>query len=159
MINDFDEHIRLAMEAGRTEEQALQALGPIRAIVRETQAEYALQHAETHRTPRAIFRAVGAMVGLGAFNLLVVAVPFIILICVLITLYAVSIGFLVAPVAGLVGIIIGVYHMGYFFPVVLGEGFGLLLLASLLWVTKKLYGWFLNYLRMQIRYIRGGETA
>ncbi|MFO1013107.1 MAG: DUF1700 domain-containing protein [Caulobacteraceae bacterium] len=93
IVSDYEAHFTEGLAAGRTEEAVAQALGDPDRLARELRAEAALGRWEAQRNPSAAAQAVFAVLGLGAFDILV-------LLPILMTVASVIFGFFVAVIAG-----------------------------------------------------------
>lgn len=180
ILYDYEEHISAAMENGESEEEAISKLGSPELIARQYTVSKVIKNAETNRTSGNILRAVLASLGLGFLNLVFVVGPFFGLLGVLIGIYAVAFGFAVSGVAiagvglfGLFGGDLGLFlHLGQaisynsdvFSVGLLGLGVffgaigGLIGIGSA-WLTKWFYKGTLEYLKLNLRVIKGEPIA
>lgn len=71
IVSDYDAHFAEALAAGRSEEEVAQALGDPGRLARELRAEQGLKRWEAEKNPAAAAGAVLAVLGLGAFDILV----------------------------------------------------------------------------------------
>jgi uncharacterized membrane protein len=85
LLLDYEEHFRIGMEKGRTEEEISKALGDPKNVAKQIKADYMVQKAEDKPSPTSIIEALAAVAGLGLFNIFV-AVPSLLLAVVIISL-------------------------------------------------------------------------
>lgn len=85
ILLDYEEHFRIGMENGRTEEEISEALGDPKNVAKQIKADYMVRKAEDKPSPTSIIEALAAVAGLGLFNILV-AVPSLLLAVVIISL-------------------------------------------------------------------------
>lgn len=180
ILYDYEEHISAAMENGESEVEVISKLGSPELIARQYTVSKVIKTAETNRTSGNILRAVLASLGLGFLNLVFVVGPFFGILGVLIGIYAVAFGFAVSGVAiagvGLFGLFggdlglfvhlgqsisynsdvfsVGLFGLGVFF----GALGGLIGIGSA-WLTKWFYKGTLEYLKLNLRVIKGEPIA
>ncbi len=75
IISDYEEHFRIGMENGRSEEDISKALGNPEIVAKQIKAEYMIKKAEDKPSIGTILEAVMAVTALGLFNLVFVAIP------------------------------------------------------------------------------------
>ncbi len=85
LLLDYEEHFRIGMEKGRTEEEISKALGDPKNVAKQIKADYMVQKAEDKPSPTSIIEALAAVAGLGLFNIFI-AVPSLLLAVVIISL-------------------------------------------------------------------------
>lgn len=85
LLQDYEEHFRIGMEKGRTEEEISKALGDPKNVAKQIKADYMVKKAEDKPSPTSIIEALAAVAGLGLFNIFV-AVPSLLLAVVIISL-------------------------------------------------------------------------
>jgi len=71
IIADYETHFAEGAAAGRSEDEVAQALGDPARLARELRAEIGLKKWEEQRNPSAAAGAIFAVLGLGAFDLLI----------------------------------------------------------------------------------------
>lgn len=180
ILYDYEEHILAALENGEKEEDIISKLGSPELIARQYTVSKVIKNAETNHTSGNILRAVVASLGLGFFNLIFVVGPFFGLLGVLIGIYAVAFGFAVSGLAlggvGIFGLLggdlgqmihlgkavsynadvfsVGLLGLGIFF----GASGGLVGIGSA-WLTKWFYKGTLEYLKLNLRLIKGENVT
>lgn len=77
IISDYEQHFERGREEGQTEADMAAALESPKSIARFYKADYMLKKAEQESSAHNIMHAVGAMLGLGVFNLILVLGPFL----------------------------------------------------------------------------------
>jgi len=85
LLLDYEEHFRIGMENGRTEEEISTALGDPKNVAKQIKADYMVKKAEDKPSPTSIIEALAAVAGLGLFNILV-AIPSLLLAVIIISL-------------------------------------------------------------------------
>lgn len=164
ILYDYEEHFRIGLAEGKSEEEIAQSLGDVRTIARQFKADIIITKAQTNTTTGNIFRAVLATLGLGFFNLVFVVGPFFGVLGVLIGFFAGAIGATLGGIALFIAAIIAPAFPGYFtmdisplFAVFLSFGitaFGLLLLIGCCYAAKYFFIGTLKYLRWNLDIIK-----
>ncbi|MGB9978757.1 HAAS signaling domain-containing protein [Methanobacterium sp.] len=90
LMLDYEEHFRIGVENGRTEEEISEALGDPENVAKQIKADYMVKKAEDKPSPGSIIEAVVAVAGLGLFNLMFVAGPSLGLAVIMLILVAVG---------------------------------------------------------------------
>lgn len=171
IISDYEEHFFIGLEKGRSEEEISKALGSPKNVAKQIKAEYMVKRAEDKQSAGSMFEAILAAAGLGIFNLVFVAVPAMILVAILLTLFvlggAMVFGGIYLTLANVIQPILPQYNFnlvtnggifGIFAGVLGGIGLtilGLALLVGLVYVTKLFYGLAIKYLKMNVGIIKG----
>ncbi|MFM1655582.1 HAAS signaling domain-containing protein [Brevibacillus sp. B_LB10_24] len=157
ILYDYEEHFTIAMESGKSEEEVCEALGQPKAIAKELIANHYIGKAKEHISTVNVVRATLATIGMGFFNLLIVAGPLLAAMGVLVALYAAALALIISPLA-----LVGEYMynglragIGPIFWVMTTCSLGLLLGVGMICLTKRLYRLFLKYLQLNVRIIRG----
>jgi len=157
ILYDFEEHIRIAMENGKSEASAISALGNPRIIAKEVFAERVVVRANETGTVESMLRAILATLALGFFNLVIVLGPLMVMAGCLIGLLIAALAFVISPFAGIVMLFSG-YGWNLGFSMLLLEGVGILMLLGSFSLTRIAGRWFLRYLRFNIRLARGASA-
>ncbi len=89
IVADYDEHFRAGSEEGKSEEEIARSLGNPRSIGRSFRIDSMIQETEG-RSATAVLRAVFATLSLGFFNVVVVLGPFVGILAVVVSLWAVA---------------------------------------------------------------------
>ena len=174
IISDYEEHFTIGMEKGRTEEEISNALGNPKTLARQIKSDQMVKKAEDKPSLGSIIEAILAIMGLGLFNLIFVAVPVLVVVAIIITLF----------VLGFVMIFGGIYWvlfplLSFIFPKIflspatvpnssvfmnnlfnIMGGFavtigGVLLVAAMVYVSKWFYELMIRYLKLNLRIIKG----
>jgi uncharacterized membrane protein len=106
ILYDYEEHFRIGLQNGKTEEEISQSLGDVKAIARQFMADFTIERAQTNASASNIFKAVLATVGLGFFNLVFVFGPFMGLVGVLIGLFGAAFGLTVGGAGAFIAVIV-----------------------------------------------------
>lgn len=156
ILSDYEEHIRTAVEMGRTEEQAIHALGDPKTIAKAITADYYIGVADATKSPKSVFRAIIASVSLGFFNLLIVIPPSIAFCAAFLALFVASLALILSPLIAIYCLVEG-YGVSVIFTSLLTLGLGLFLFSISSWIVKKVFTqWFVRYLKLNIRIAGGG---
>lgn len=159
IIYDYEEHFQIGISKGKTEEEICRELGNPKNIAKSYRATYKIDLAEKNPSTRNLFTAIIAAISLGFFNLLFVLGPFLGLIGVLFGIYAIGFGFIAAGGEVLWHVLTFQFQYHNLHPITqvsFGIGFvslGLLILIGCFYLTKYLYGLTIRYLRWNIKMI------
>ncbi|WP_219835175.1 HAAS domain-containing protein [Paenibacillus sp. R14(2021)] len=154
---DYEEHFRASAELGRSEEEAASELGDPRLIAKELLLNYRVEQAN-HKSGSItlVSRAVFAAVSLGFFNLIFVLGPFIAILGVLLSLWAVAaavaLSSLMAMYEGSFGGAITGLQATFISMALIG--LGMLLGAGANWLTRAFAKLTLQYLKFNSKVIR-----
>lgn len=164
IIYDYEEHFRMGMENGKTEEEIANALGDVRTIAKQFKADYSITVAQSNATPGNVFKAVLATLGLGFFNLVFVLGPFLGLVGVLIGFFSAAFGITIGGIAGVVATLISpvlpnlvTTDLNPFFGFFVSMGltaFGLLFLIGDFYLAKYFFKGTAKYLKWNLDIIR-----
>lgn len=157
-IADYEEHFEHGVFKGRSEEDIAKSLGSPKKIARELLTEYHLEHAEQNRSYSSMTRAVFASLGLGFINLVFVLAPFLTIVAIVISFYAVSFAFVISPLAVFITLFSDDSWQSVlllFFVTIGLLGVGLVLGTVTTYFSKKFFYWFTRYLKSNQRIIRG----
>jgi len=172
MLYDYEEHLRVAMEQGLPEEEAVASLGSPGVIAKELLADCEVPEADKDTSVRNVSRAVLATIALGLFNFIVVLGPVLGIFGILVGMYCTSVALVIGPLVAAIGLAFagaGTAFLNVFaplaslwtgtavFPLLLAVGLGLLLLAFTLWVTKWLVRGLVAYVNWNVSIIKGGR--
>lgn len=169
IISDYEEHFRIGVENGRSEEDISKALGNPEIVAKQIKAEYMIKKAEDRPSAGTILEAIMAVTALGLFNMVFVAIPALGIGTILLSL--VVIGFVVIfmgiltmlspllqpifpqyihlPVnAGIVGTLVMI--VGGIVLTVLGT----FLVIIMAYVAKWFYNLAIKYLKSNLRVIK-----
>ncbi len=165
IIRDFDEHFEIGKERGRKEEELSTSLGNPRSLAKQIKLESYIKKAEQTTSAANIGRAVFTSVGLSFFNLIFILPPFLAIVSVVISLFAVAVSLGAAGITGTVA--------SFFYPIYsqyitfqvniiaqifafIGLGaFGILFFIGDIYLSKLIYRLIVKYLRFNLNIIRG----
>ena len=165
ILSDYREHFDLGISEGRPPSEIAAALGEPEMIGRFNRADYMVQRAGIRTSAANMTRAVAAVVGLGIFNILFVAIPTVIAVILIFLLWVLSalmfmtgIGLLIGTVAYILfpsGVVIGGASAGTVFSLgfLLSIGFlslGLLMLIGMWLLSRFLVQLIIRYLKFNI---------
>jgi uncharacterized membrane protein len=162
ILYDYEEHFRMGLAEGKSEEEISKSLGDVYMIARQFKATFTIKRAETTASAGNLIRAVLATVGLGFFNLVFVLGPFMGLVGILIGLFAAAIGLTMAGLGVFLALIISPMFsaintdMNPVFLIFSSTGltcFGLLFLIGDVYLTKFFFKGTLAYLKWNISVI------
>ena len=164
IIYDYEEHFEIGIHKGKTEEEISKELGNPKNIAKSYKASVKITEAEKNPTAGNLFKAVLAAMALGFFNLLVVLAPFIVIVALLFSLYAISVGFIIGGVGSFFGTITAPFFptkinigMNPLASISFGIGFtalGILIMLGCFYLTKLLYNGIIRYLKWNIDIIK-----
>lgn len=162
ILSDYREHIEVGIAAGRSEKELLVSLGDPVTLGRLYRADHFVEHANNRFSPGTVAKAVTAVISLGLFNIIFVAVPAILITGVVLLLWLLTLLILLAGGGCLIGTLIylffpsmfvvgGMSGTAIFFTGML-LAIGLVSLAALLGIGM----WFLTRFlaRTAIRYLK-----
>lgn len=161
MMQDFEEHFLAGMEEGKSEEEIASALGSPQQIAKEYLATYHLGKVQSKTSVGNILRAVWATIGLGFLNLLIVLGPFIAILSLLLTGWALAVGFTASPILLLMNTIFnpGTTTSFDLFSAMALTGAGLLTGIGMFYATRWMIIGFVKYLKFNVRIVKGGLTT
>ncbi|MDF2675544.1 MAG: hypothetical protein K0R09_3816 [Clostridiales bacterium] len=164
ILYDYEEHFRIALEKGKTEEEAAGDLGNPEAIAKAYKANAAINKAEADKSVKHITGAVFAVLGLGFVNLVFILGPYLGIVGALLGFFAASVGIVVA---GIVGVIAAIFqpvlpeiismpvNQGAVIFAMVGLGcLGLLMFIGCCYLAKLLYTVTIKYLKFNLRIIQ-----
>lgn len=165
ILYDYEEHFRMGLEAGKTEDEIIDGLGDPRIIARQFKADFAVKTAESNASAGNIVRALLLVIGLGFLNVCISLPIFLALAGVLIGFYGASIGLVIGGIGTGIAALAAPYFpqnidLGGFDPMgVVFVGIGILCLGLLStigtsYLAKFFYKGTINYLKMNINAIR-----
>lgn len=158
IIQDFEEHFAMGMEAGKGEEDIARSLGSPRQIAKEMVALYHLEKVETTATTGNILRAMWAVIGLGFFNIVIVLAPFLTIAALILAGWTAGVGFIVSPLLVLMDAVIALETFEWFnlFFSLLLAGLGLFIAIGMYFATRSLIQGFVRYLQFNVKLVKGG---
>ncbi|MCG8570103.1 MAG: DUF1700 domain-containing protein [Spirochaetes bacterium] len=113
ILYDYEEHFRIGLENGQTEEEICRKFGDVKDIARQYFVTYRINHAEHNMSAANIFKAVLATAGLGFFNLVFVLWLFITIIAILVALFTTSVSLTAGGIFAFFAIL-----LSPFFPII-----------------------------------------
>lgn len=155
IMKDYEDHFALALLHGRSEEDIISRLGTPKKVAKEIIVQFNITRAQSKPTLRNILKAVGAAMGLGIVNLLVVLIPFSLLILIPALLFAVSVMLLFSPILLLIQDGLTLVYLQEMFVVVGLVGAGMIMLVGTLRIGSIVYRLTLRYLRYNLQVVRG----
>ncbi|MDW7651893.1 MAG: DUF1700 domain-containing protein [Bacillota bacterium] len=169
IIYDYQEHFRIGLEEGKSEEQIAASLGDPKVIAKQFHVDYLVKRAEEDTSVTNTFKAVLATLGLGFFNLVVVLGPFLGLAGAILGLFVASGAIIIAGIAVFGAAIFGPvlplsFNAGYamtFNPAAmlfLSVGLvclGLLFLIGNVYLAKYFFIGTVQYLKFNMKIIKG----
>lgn len=166
ILYDYEEHFRIGMEQGKSEEEIAKTLGDVKSIARQYKADCLIKKAEEDTSTANIVRAVVAAGLLGFFNLVVIFGPFMGLVGILIGLFATAGSLIVSGIAMIVFVVLAPFFpaqislagLNSAFIVFLSIGItclGLLSAIGMSYLTKYFYIGTVKYLKWNIEFVKG----
>lgn len=164
ILYDYEEHFSIAIEKGKTEEEAAEELGNPEGIGKSYRANAAVNKAEQSKSVRNITGAVFSVIGLGFINLVFLLGPFLGVVGALIGFFAAAIAM---TLSGIVGIIAAVFapvlpglismpvNQGAAMFAMLGIAcLGVLMFIGCYYLAKGLYTVTIKYLKFNLSIIQ-----
>lgn len=158
ILQDFEEHFAAGIEKGKTEEEIIISLGSPEQIAKELVAIYRVERVEESTSAKNILGAIGAVIGLGFFNLFIVLVPFILFAAIIISGWIVAVSFIASPLLVVINILIYPQIFAWFdiFLSIGLAGIGLFVAIGMYFVSRSFAKGFIRYLKYNIRMVKGG---
>jgi uncharacterized membrane protein len=113
ILADYEEHFRMAREAGKSDEQISQSLGNPRVLGRSYRVDSLLEEGRAEGKVSAVVRAIFASLSLGFFNIVVVLAPFIALLAVIVSLWTVAVSLALSGVCVILALIASPFLPGF----------------------------------------------
>jgi len=164
ILYDYEEHFEIGIHKGKTEEEIAKELGNPKSIAKSYRASIKITEAEKNPNATNLFKAILAAMALGFFNLVVVLAPFIVIVALLFSLYAISVGFIIGGVGSFFGTITAPFFphrvnigMNSIASISFGIGLtalGVLIMIGCFYLTKLLYNGTIKYLKWNIDIIK-----
>ncbi len=164
ILYDYEEHFEIGIHKGKTEEEIAKELGNPKNIAKSYRASIKITEAEKNPNATNLFKAILAAMALGFFNLVVVLAPFIVIVALLFSLYAISVGFIIGGVGSFFGTITAPFFphrvnigMNSIASISFGIGLtalGVLIMIGCFYLTKLLYNGTIKYLKWNIDIIK-----
>lgn len=168
ILFDFEEHFRIGLEKGKTEEEICNSLGEPASLSKQYSAAALINKAGENTTLKNTFRAVFASLGLGFVNMVFVLGPFMGLVGILIGLFGASIGIAVGGMSLFVlailsfyvtSIVIGINVFAAIFIAIGIACSGILFFIGNCLIAKAFFKGTVAYLKFNLRIIKnGGEN-
>jgi uncharacterized membrane protein len=154
VLEDYEEHFKMASESGRFDEDIIKGLGSPRKIAKELLAQTEIAKAAENPSLNSVIKAVFATVGLGLFNLIFVLAPFLVMIIIPITLFIIAAAFLISPFILLIQEGFTSSFFTSIFLIIGCIGIGLLFIVFAFKVFKFFSKVILNYLNFNLSIVR-----
>ena len=164
ILYDYEEHFDIGIHKGKTEREIAKELGNPKNIAKSYKVSIKITEAEKNPTATNLFKAILAAMALGFFNLIVVLAPFIVIVALLFSLYAISVGFIIGGIGSFFGTIAAPFlptkiniGMNPLASISFGIGFtalGVLIMLGCFYLTKLLYNGIIKYLKWNIDIIK-----
>jgi uncharacterized membrane protein len=172
ILADYEEHFRVGIAEGRSEEDLAKALGNPSAIGNAFRIESLADNTRKGWKLGDVFRAVFASISLGFFNIIVVLGPFLGLVGVLIGMWAVVAALGISGIGGVAGAIAGPFLQGLlgftftagnalflFFAGTCAAALGVLAAIGMAWVTRQFFVLTARYVTFNARIISGRKAG
>jgi uncharacterized membrane protein len=158
ILSDYEEHFTIGLQKGKSEEEIAQALGNPKTIGKAIRIDGLLQDKEEGYSVATVFRVLLAGLSLGLFNIIIVIGPYLGLVAVVISLWAVALSLGLSGVAVILALILQPIFPAAFsfaglniaFLIFASIGVSALGLLSLIGMWQ-LSRWFLD---MSVKYVR-----
>lgn len=159
MLYDFEEHILIGLENGKTEEMIVEDLGEPSVIAKDLVADYRLKKAENQYSVPNLLNAITATISLSFFNIIFILGPALAVIGIYIGLSAAAIALTLSPIALIVSIIFNGFEglILFFFLALITCSLGIVLSLGMIRFGKYLYSLVLSYIKFSNRVIKGDK--
>ena len=169
IIYDYEEHFRIGLEEGKSEEEISTSLGDPRSLAKHFNVDYLVKRAEEDTSVSNTLKAVLATLGLGFFNLVFVLGPFLGLAGALFGLFVAAGAIIISGIAVFAATIAGpalpiaidstfalfVSPAATFFISIGLICLGLLFLIGDIYLAKYFFTGTVKYLKYNVKIIRG----
>jgi uncharacterized membrane protein len=158
IIRDYEEYFHAGLESGKTEADMITGLGSVKQIAKELSASYHIESVREKPNVANMVRAVIALISLTLFNVIFVLGPLLGLFGILIGCWGVVLGMVFAPIwTGLQDADV-VEMMGWFpwFGSIAICGAGILLGLVLFYLSKWLGKGVVKYMQFNLSIVKGG---
>lgn len=161
LLSDYKEHFEAGKLEGRTEEEIANDLGNPTSIAKEILMNNRIEKAEQQQSFTNMIRAILATLSLSFFNLVIVLGPAIILFALYITIWCVSVSFVLGGMALLFNALFGnsVSPLTSMFTFSALSGLGLILGVGMTYISKHLYRVSLCYIKWNVKIAKGEQVA
>ncbi|MBI5679606.1 MAG: DUF1700 domain-containing protein [Methanobacterium sp.] len=174
ILSDYEEHFRIGLEKGRSEEELSKALGDPKTVVKQIKVEHIINKAENKPSAGLMLEAVLAAAGLGIFNLIFVVGPVLVLVAIIIGLFVTGIAVIFSGILTMLSPLLQVLFPQYFHSTVNGGFFnnliimaggilltmaGIVIVVFMAFVAKWLYKLMIKYLKLNLRIIKGQKNV
>lgn len=172
IIYDYEEHFRMGMEQGKSEEEIARSLGNPKNIARHYTAGYIVKQAEESKSTRNITKAILAIIGLSFFNIVVVLGPFLGLLGVLLGFFSTAVAITLSGLAVLFAFIAYPFFPAAFTAITISGpaniaagiflsigiiALGFLLLIAVYYLARFFYTATIAYLKLNLKVINNKE--
>lgn len=167
ILADYEEHFRVGAKKKRSESAIAKELGSPADIIKQLKLDSALAHAKEKASPKNVWRAVFATIGLGFVNIVIVLSIFCAVWAVIISLFATGLAVTASGISLMIacwflptlGIpyISGSSVIGVFFVGIGLTLFGILFSIGSYYVTKLVMRLIVKYLQFNRKIIRGAK--
>ena len=163
ILQDYDDHFKIGEIDGKAEQDVILELGSPRMIAQDKVAKHQVVSRATDSTDPVYqhksntLRSLFLTIVLILFNLIIMVGPFIGVLGVLVSFWAVAISFTLAPFAWLFSFFVypGTDVWAEFFVVLTLASVGILIGVAMVFITKICYRIVKSYLKWNVRIIRG----
>lgn len=160
ILQDIEEHFNVGLEEGKTETQIADSLGSPHQLAKDIKANYHVEKAKEHTSTENVFKATLAVIALGFLNLIIVLGPLLAVAGIIVSLWGISVSFILQFVAFIGKMIItpDAFQLFELFFSITIVGIGLFLGVAMYYVTKYAIKIFIKYLNYNVRIVKGGAT-
>lgn len=142
ILYDFEEHFEAGQSAGKTEEEIIEKLGSPALLAKDLLLDYSITEAENKKSFSNMMRAVLKVAGMNFVNMVLVALPVLLLLLLAASLSIVCVALLLSPLLIIVGLVQQGFELFFFrlFATMTLFSLGLLLGIGLRQLAERLYG-------------------
>ena len=157
ILQDYNEYFTIAETEGKTEQQVIAALGSPKQIAKELLATYYIEEMEKSTSPTNTFHAIWAGIGLGFLNIMFIVGPFIGILGILFSFWAVGISLVISPLLVIAGAALtsATFSWFDFFLAIMCCGFGIAILIGCYYLTALIKKWSILYLKFNVSIVKG----
>jgi uncharacterized membrane protein len=161
ILYDYKEHFQAGLEEGKTEQEVIEALGSPDSIAREQLALYGVDLSkEYNEKPKKGGLQKGLVaVGLIFLNLIFVLAPFVAVAGIFLSLWILSLTFIISPLLSLIGgmIVTNPFKWFEFFVSLTLSGIGIFLFIGMKKVTPACGRLVTRYIKANVAIVKGAK--
>ena len=164
ILADYEEHFAIGLKDNKSEEEICELLGNPKSIAKQYKIDIMLKEVEKTKSISGIIKVIFASLGLGFFNVVFILGPYMGLVAVLISLFAVAFSIIISGVfmffaAMIQPLISDIFYTGINPLVIIFlsigiTAFGLLFMIGDCFLAKYFYIGTIKYLKFNLKIIK-----